>query len=279
MRLVRQLILVSTITIAGLSLAQSSELLPELPPELLNPVLQLDSDSIRFCYYPDGATAQLDILMADAIAGALLLNAELFAAKGPISIPGIDFIPISEDDLFLFLSNDCDAFMGFTLASGVYPEWLTFSRPYARTGFKAITRVGGIESLADLPPGSIIGTVMMSEFDMELANLIGTQPEERRWRRFPYPTAQLAVERLFDETVDVAVSWEPTMNQVIAESVEQYVEVNTASLGSPSRLLGVAMLSNQSFLRTIIDTALSELSQSGALDGIFAEANFPGYIP
>src|SRR5699024_4215776 len=102
--------------------AQNFGVLPEIPRELLDSRTILDGDEITFCYYEHSINAALDMAVAEAIGSMLLLTTNLHSTSGPINVPGIDFIPIGIDDLFILLTNDCDAFMGFTLASGAYPE-------------------------------------------------------------------------------------------------------------------------------------------------------------
>src|SRR5690606_38492172 len=138
---------------------------PDVPREYIERYRRIAGDLLRFCIYPDGVTADLDLAVANAIGQALLVEVEIYDVHPIIDIPGLSTIPISEDDLFVYLTNHCDAFLGFTLGAGVYDPWVTISRPYVQTRFVAVTMEDGPDRLSDIPPGGIVGTTMLTEGD------------------------------------------------------------------------------------------------------------------
>ena len=128
----------------------------------------MEGDRLRFCIHPSGITGALDREVAQAVGQVLLVEVEIYEVHPIIDIPGLGHIPISEDDLFVYLTNHCDAFLGFTLGSGVYDPWVTISRPYVLTRFVAVTTEQGPARLGDLASGGIVGTTMLTEGDAQV---------------------------------------------------------------------------------------------------------------
>src|SRR5690606_29338251 len=104
--------------------------LPAISSEFLRTETLLDGDTIRFCVYGGSAIGDYDRAVAQLLGDSLFLEVEIHEVEPPIVVPGVDTIPISFEDLFLMLTNDCDAFMGLELASGVYPAWMNLTRAY-----------------------------------------------------------------------------------------------------------------------------------------------------
>lgn len=267
---------VATMLIGAVS-AQSE--LPELPREILDPVRTLSGDSIRFCYYPFGPTAKMDVAVAEAIGDALLLSVEAVPVSTAIQMPGLDVIPMTPDDVFLFLTNDCDGFMGFTLAPNAYPEWLTFSRSYVESAYVAATLRPDLDSLSELKAGSIIGTLLMSDADSRLGSLMRATPEQDRWRLFPYPTTDLLVERLLDGTVEVVAGWEPTLRPALEASGSEFRQIPLGNINVPARATGVTFLTENIYLQNAIDGAIQALIEFGELQRIIDSSGFPGKSP
>lgn len=252
---------------------------PDVPREYIERFRNLGGDRLRFCVYPLGLTAELDREVARAIAGALLVEAEVFEVSSVIRVPGLSTIPISEEELFVHLSNNCDAFLGFTLGTGLYDPWLTPSRPYATTRFVAVTLDEQLRRLGDLPPGGVVGTEMLTEGDAQVGAYLRSLPEDRRWRRFPYPHAPVLIERLGDGTVTVAVAWEPAvMYATELHGLEARV-LDPAPVSLPTRDIGMVLRSDQLFVRDAVDAAIAALVADGTLAEIFERVGFPGSVP
>jgi polar amino acid transport system substrate-binding protein len=265
---------------ASASHAQFAGETPDIAREFLDRVRGVDGNRIRFCIYENAITADLDRAIARAIGEVLLVEAVVVEISARIAVEGIDFIPISEDELFIYLNNDCDAFLGFLLASDAYPDWLTVTRPYVTTRFVAATRPGHVRSLDALPPGGIVATIMLSEADVQVAAYIASLAEDRRWRRFPYPDARLALERLLDETVDVSVVWKPSLEWAAKRfDMMAYEEIPGGALRFPTRHTGMVLRSSDVFVRTVLDDAIAALASFGTLSEIYDEVGFPGELP
>lgn len=276
-RVLRSLVAVAlTLGAAGFGQGDPSAR-PEIAEEFLDRMRRLEGDAIRFCVYDRAVTKALDVAVAQAIGDALLIRSEVVEVSTPIAVEGIDFFPFSEDELYIFLTNDCRAFLGFTLAANVYPAWLTFSRPYAATSFVAVAREGALPSLDALDAGGIVGTTMLSEGDVALTAWLGTLPETERWRRFPYPHVPILLERLLDGTVDAALVWEPALAAFGDPSALAVVPSDPLRL--PTRQLAIALRVEDAFVRTAIDEALGALIAEGFLDDLYETLGVPATQP
>lgn len=264
-----------------MAMGQEPGVLPDVSREFLERRRTLEGDVLRFCVYERSVTANLDREIAHAIADALLVRAEVVDVGSAIDVDGIGFIPLSEEQLFIHLSNDCDAFTGFTLAPNVYPEWLTFSRSYVVTEFAALARPDGPDGLRDLVPGSLIATTMLSEADVHLISYLDTLPNARQWKRYPYPHALLAIERVVDGTADVALVWRPALDFAL-ERVPGATELNAVDpspLRLPERSLAMAMRTDATYIRTLIDDAIRSLAEAGVITSVLEKIGFAGRSP
>jgi len=72
--------------------------LPNVPEEFLDRTRRLGGDTLRICIYPRSMTAAFDAAVARAVGELLLVNIELVEATSFISVDGLDFVPISEED-------------------------------------------------------------------------------------------------------------------------------------------------------------------------------------
>lgn len=262
--------------------AQFAGEVPEVAREFIERVRRIDGENLRLCVYDDGLSAQLDRRVAEAIGDVLLVNVSIVSIPAAIRVPGIEFVPISEDELYIYLNNDCEGFMGITLASDVYPDWLTFTRPYVSTTFSVLTLDEHLRRLGDLPPREIIGTTMLSEADLRLIAYNNALSEERRWRRFPYNFASLLYERLVDGTVDAAIMWTPSWAWIQAQgefSIDGVRLVEAAPLSLPTREIGIILRSNETFIRNALDQAIEALDRFGMLAELYETAGFPGAVP
>jgi hypothetical protein len=262
--------------------AQFAGEVPEVAREFIERVRRLDGESLRMCVYDGGLTARLDRRIAETIGDVLLVNVDIVSIPSAISVPGIEFVPISEDELYIYLNNDCDGFLGFVLAADVYPDWLTFTRPYVSTTFSVLTTHEGYERLGAFEAGRLIGTTLLSEADLQLLGYNNALSADRRWRRIPYSFASLLLERLVDGSVDAALMWTPSWAwlQDVGETPTDAVRVISASpLTLPTRDLGIILRSNETFIRNALDQAIAAMISFDVLDELYEEVGFPGSVP
>lgn len=247
---------------------------PDLDRAFLDAPNVLDGNLIRFCIYPDSAIGHIEEELAQRLGGALLLEVEIVTVEPPIAIAGLDTIPISLEDLFLLLSNECDGFMGLELASEVYPDWMTFTRPYLEAPYVAVVREGSHDSLDALTPEDRVATQSLTTGDTQIQAYNGARPETQRLRRVPYPHTLLQLERLRDGSVEAAVVWAPWLTHPDLDvSGLEVVPSGGVSLGT--RAIGIGLRSRDTFLRGELDAAITLLEQEGVLSRLFGPPSQP----
>jgi len=246
---------------------------PDLDQTFLNAPNVLDGNLIRFCVYPESAIGHLEEELAHVLGAALLLEVEVVTVEPPIAIPGLDTIPISIEDLFLLLSNECDGFMGLELAPEAYPTWLTFTRPYFEAPYVAVARPGTFDSLEALTPDDRVATQSLTTGDIQFSAYNNALSEGQRVRRVPYPHTDLQFERLLDGSVDAAIVWEPWLRHpdIGVDGVEV---IANGAIPLGTRSIGMGLRSRDTFLRTALDDAIALLEQDGTLAEVFSDAGF-----
>ena len=253
------------LTAAGILAAFTAQAqMPNIDQTFLNEPSNLERDVIRFCVYPRSATAQIDRAVAQAIGDSLLLPTEIVEIDPAIRVEGIDTIPISLEDLYLLFENECNAFMGIDLASGVYPDWLILTRAYLRAPYVPVAREGTIESFDLLEAGDAVATQSMSLGDSRLGLYLRALPQDQRLRRVPYPTVDLQLERLIDGTVDVALVWQPWLarDDIALGGIEQ---IGLGDMDFGARHIAIGLHVNDRYLRQTLDSAIEAITDDGTI--------------
>jgi len=255
---------------AGVQAANAISLdLPALSSEFLRTETLLDGDTIRFCVYGGSAIGDYDREVAQLLGDSLFLEVEIHEVEPPIVVPGMDTIPISFEDLFIMLTNECDAFLGLELASNVYPAWMNLTRPYLTAPYVSVVRAGEYADLDALPDKAKVATQTLSTGDMMFHTYRQTQPEAQRYRRIPYPTTALQFERLIDFSVEAAIVWEPWVTHPLMDATGLEIVPNGA-VRLPDREIGIAVRSRDDFIRSSLDQAIALLEQDGSLAETYA---------
>ena len=244
--------------------------LPDLSSDFLDRQTLIDGDTIRFCVYEDSAIGAYDRRVAQALGDSLFLEVKIVEVEPPITVQGLDTIPISLDDLFILLTNECDAFMGMELAPEVYPVWLTLTRAYFSAPYIGVVREGEYASLEQLPEQARVATQTLTTGDMTFNTWRQNQPESTRLRRIPYPTTSLQLERLRDMSVDAAIVWRPWLEQPEAD-ISGIAVVPNGMIPLSERNMAIAVRSRDSFLRSSLDEAIAHLESDGTLAEIYQE--------
>ena len=104
-----------------------------------------------------------------------------------------------------------------------------------------------------------------------------SNPNSKTLRRLPYPDNQLLIERLRDGTLSGALIWEPaayiaTHGKPEAEGLFLFADVPFA-LGSVD--FGVAIRTNELFLRTQLDMAIDSLISDGTIERLRSRFGLP----
>lgn len=259
------------------ALAQGQQ--PVVPRDLVNNRRPVEGDTITFCVNPESLANDFNRAVAQAIAQSLLATAEFHNVTPNGKVQPLDYsFPISDSELFIYLSEYCQAFVGFNLSSNVYPEWLTFSRIYAETQFVLAVTDPGYQSLKDLPADKAIGTRFVSAADLKLVNYLQSLPVEQQWKKFGFFSNQILVDKLLDGTVGAALIWEPSLAPALKGKAlaDQVRVISTGDFSPPQIQFGLALRSKDTALRTLLDQAIVSLIEDGSIDRLLDEYQIPG---
>jgi len=238
---------------------------PYVPAEFLSGHRRLQGNSITFCVYEDSPTYAFDRAVAEELAMALLLEPNFFEVKPPpFRLAQEDYV----EELYVLLMDHCDAMVGFSLATDTYPDWLVLTRPYYWTPYVLAVTDPDYRQLSDIPRDKAIGTRLLTLSDVEFINFMSTLPKEQRWRRFPYVSDALLVQRLLDGTIAGALMWAPALYRETGGNPEALGirVISTSPLRTIERPVGLAVRSSDAFLRAMLDEAIAALTQDGIID-------------
>lgn len=232
-------------------------------------------DRIHFCLNPASALVEFDRAVGQRLAEMLLLPAEFYELANLNSHYGLDYrITLSDSDLFIQVSNRCDAVIGFpNPAIGTIQEWLMTTQPYYKPRFVFAFAPGVGARFQDLPAGATIGSRVSVYADSFLRAFLGAQGS--RWQREIYSGNDLILAALTGGAIQAAVVWEPAINIAAkTDPVAAGIRVVDQPFVLPVLELSIALPTNQVFLRSALDDAITELRRSG-LDELLAEFGLP----
>ena len=232
---------------------------------------RLDESQLRYCVDPRDSDWELAAAIADAIAGALLLEPVQYVVQKEMILEDISKV-------YKLMLENCDVHMGFKLIPEGYAQWVSLTRAYYESEYVFVTTDPTLKSLADLPPGRTIGATIGTSGHIRLISYNAALPPEKRWRAFPYGTGDLALESLINGAVDVALVWAPELwgKQRSDPAYAGLRVIDPAPLPSTKLGVGAIVLANQTFLRNAIDEAIVALTADGTLEGILETFEFPG---
>lgn len=268
-----------------LALTLSSAILAQEPlvhPEQLQQGRRLQGDQLAFCVIQDSILTDFHSAMAQALADTLLLESKIFNLALPHHVQPLGYrIPLDYEQIFVLLTNECDAFMGFTLASGLYPDWLTVTAPYLSTTFTIVSTDPSIIDLTSLPRSEKVGTVLGSLADTHYRSWLRTLPEGQRWRRIPYPDNKLLLERLVDGTIAAALVWEPALYEFTKAGgqADGIRAIRTGAFTPPTLSFTIALRNTDSFIQTMLDEAIRAMTTDSSLQELIAVHGLPGKPP
>lgn len=254
----------ATLSFDAAALAQNT-----VPPSLLQNSRPSQGDQIRFCVDDSTPGAAFNREVSQAVADALLVNAQFVAGPEGSSFPldGLGFL----DELQLVMSELCDVFVGVSIlpeGSTAYPEWATVTRPFAEIPFVFVVKDPNYSALKDIPPGVRLGTTMGSLGQLVLINYIGQQPQDRRWVMLPYGDPKLMLKRLEDGTLAGAAIYLPSLLELTNN--------DPAALGlrivpfdpiaEPKSASGFLVSGRDDYLRSQLDEAIASLVADGSIE-------------
>lgn len=264
--------LFSIVAFSGLSFALAIP--PLIQRDFYDGLRRLQQDRITFCVWENSPTAQFDRLLATELASVLLLEVGFVEVPSLLRRNNEEFL----QTLFIALSDECRAFMGFNLEVETLPTWVTVSRSYYRAPYVLAIIEDSYQRLADIPQDQVIGSQIFSRADYQLLAYLQSLPSTQRWRRFPYDSAEMLINHLVEGQVDAALVYGPSLYSLTngdPQSMGIRV-ISTDPLSQPEINLGIALQSKDLLLRTFLDEAIVALTEDGVVDQLLQEANLPG---
>jgi polar amino acid transport system substrate-binding protein len=231
---------------------------------------RLDESQLRYCVDQRDPDWEVAGAIADAVAGALLLEPQRYVVESKIAIEDITKV-------YEVMLEHCDVHMGFKLIPDGYPAWVTLTRAYYETGYVFVTADPAIHALADLAPSRPIGATMGTSAHIRLVAYLTALPADKRWPTYPYGTNHLALESLLNGDVDVALVWAPDLwaKQQADPAYADLHVIDPNPLPPTTQSVAALMLSNETFLRTAVDEAITALISDGTIQSILDKYKFP----
>jgi len=240
--------------------------IPYVPPEFHQDVRRIQGDKIVVCTWPlVSPTAALDRAVAEALSAVLLIDVEIVEHRSETDLSSDEFF----EDVYVQLGATCDALAGVILQADAFPEWLMPTRPYVVAPYALLVPGdSSYESLGDVPANAIIGSQVLTEGDWQLLGYITSLPEDRRWRRFPYQSAEMMANHLANGVIQAGLIWQPSWAAVAQAPEVAALGLRTVSIAPMPAVasgVGFAVRSNNTFLRNALDVALEAMEAEGLL--------------
>jgi len=229
-------------------------------------------NKVALCVNGAAMMASFDAALARELASALLLTAEVIEVKTWRPTEPLDYrLPLLMEEIYIQFAEQCDGFMGFTLAQG-YPEWMTITRPYLTTRTLLVTTSPNYRKLADIPATRPLGTRILGGVDSQVAMYLQSMPEKSRWQRLAYYNNKVLIDRLLDGTVAAAFVWEPALYRATGGKPEAAgLHIIPSPFQPMQTELGIALRSHDAFLSVTLGQAIDSLRADGTIDRLLSE--------
>jgi polar amino acid transport system substrate-binding protein len=231
---------------------------------------RVDESELRYCVDPRDPSWEVDGAIADAIAGALLLEPKRYVVESQIVIEDITKV-------YEVMLKHCDVHMGFKLIPEGYSDWMTLTRAYYEAQYVFVTADPALKALADLAPSRAIGATIGTSAHLRLVSYLTALPAAQRWPTYPYGTNELALASLVKGEVAVALVWGPDFwaKQKTDPAYANLHVIAPDPLPPTALGVGALLLKQNTFLRTSIDDAITALSADGTIQSILDRYGFP----
>lgn len=253
----------SAMLAASVALAQ-----PMVQRDFYEGAIRDRGNRLIFCVWSDSPMVELDRAIASQIAGLHLLEAEFFEVRQVSSGSQEQF----EEQLFINLMDDCDAAMGTSLNWRPLPEWLTVTRSYFELSYVLATTEEGANSPFDLPAGSRVGSIMLSQADMTFARAMGGGADIVR---IPYDTPENILNAIAQGRLEAGIIPNyalPLLEDEFADSGIFVSELTVPTIEPEP--IGMALLSRDTYLRDLLGDAISVLRADGTIPALVTEMGY-----
>jgi len=233
-----------------------------------------DNYTLNFCVDPRDPAWQVDQQIGEAIAGALLIQAQVTVIKDPSTQSDLD-------EMYRHLLADCDIYFGFKLLADDYPDWLTITRPYYDVGYVMVAKDPAYKQLSDIPRDRPLGPTVGTTADFRLVQYLDSLPDDQRWPRYPMGDDRMALQSLADGETAAALVWAPSL-AALAKTNPAFSElhvISSAPLPDATIPVGAVLLSKNTFLRSSVDQAIQSLVADGTIEKIITTNHFAAKLP
>lgn len=261
---------------AALMPAAASAQVRELVPDAFLDRTRPSGDRIRFCVNSASAIADFDRAVARTLGDILLLDVVFYDLVFPAPPYPYEYgMGLPDEELFIQISNNCDAMIGYPLPEGVpIPEWLTPTRAYYLPRFALALAPGAPETLAALPAGTEIGSRIGISADIYVRAFF--RSGNTQLKRRVYPTNASIIRDLTAGKLSAAIIWEPGV-AVAAKTDPAAAGIRTVA--APFQVnplqLAIVLPTNQLYLRGVLDPAIEEFRSGGGLEQLLSEFALP----
>ena len=261
----------------AVAVAQPSSV-PWVPTDMAEQRRSLNDDEITICLNKTSALVELDRQVAQAVGDTLLLNVKFVELSSHFPPYKYDFrLPFAERDLYVEVTNKCQALMGMRLSTGGIPAWLTVSAPYYRSRSVFAVADAAQADFAALEAGQAIGSRLGAPGDTQFTAYLRSMDANTRPQRVPYPNNEVLLDKVKTGSVSAAFLWEPALFLAADGNPENLGITSTfeAPFASPVVEFGIAFPVQDTFLRGLVDEALSVLIADGEIDAIISGFPIP----
>lgn len=251
-----------------------------VPSDAINYDRKLNDDGIVICLNAASALVEMDRQIGQLIADSLLINVVFTELVSPFPAYAYDFrIPFASTDLYVQVTNHCNALMGVRLSPGQMPEWMTVSAPYYETRQVLATTDAALTGFDAIPPGHDIGSRLGGPGDIQLTAHLRSLSPETRPRRIPYPNNELLLQKLADASLSTVFIWEPVLYLASDGDPSSLGIQNIFAppFAVPSVEFAVAFPIQDTYMRGLFDEAISTLRESGEIEAIVNTFSVPTF--
>lgn len=269
--------IIGALVLSATAVAQEPDAVPR---EFIDDRRRIHATELRYCIDQTSPMASVHRDVAHELSAVLLIEPVFVELPITDDVRRVDGMPIDFEDLYILMMNACDAFLGRTLSGHGWPDWLTFSMPYMRERYVAVTtmRTDGVQSLADLPlDRRRVGALIASRGDGRLVDFIRTRQARESWTRVPLVSLDLVWIFLAGERIDAAVVPEHAALRWIEEDALARLSIVDVSPMRPVEFdVGIALLSRETYLRTFLDEGIRALLADGIVSDVLARHGIGG---
>lgn len=250
---------------------------PGIPLEFLDDRLRIDAGAITFCLNGASTLVEFERAVAEELAATLLLEADFHELQPPALPFPYDFrLHLSGPELYVEMTNTCDALVGYVVSSVGFPQWLTITRPYYTSRFVLAATDPDLTGFSDLPEAAAIGARLGSSGDVALVTYRGAQTAEPDWLRRPYRDNWALIDALLDGSADAILVWEPALYRATeGDPGSRGIAVIPSPFRPPDKAFGIAVSREDAYLRSLLDQAIDEAERTGLIDQLRQEHGLP----